>query len=165
MKIIHLCGKVGVGKTTYAKKLVKEENAVYLNRDELVFKLFPNYPAQSKFHDEIEKTSNEYLVEKAVEIARAGATVILEGRNWFSHSRKEMRDFFTRLGIPFEMHFIDVHEEKRLKQLEKRNREIKSGKNKTAYFIDDGIFKKCEELFQRPKPDEIDVYIFEGVKS
>ena len=54
-KVILICGKICCGKTTYAKKLVKEQNTVLLSCDEITLALFGQYIGEK--HDEIvEKT-------------------------------------------------------------------------------------------------------------
>ena len=39
-KVILTCGKLGCGKTTYAKRLCAERGAVLLSADELMLALF-----------------------------------------------------------------------------------------------------------------------------
>jgi len=46
-KVILICGKIGSGKTTYAKRLVDELGAVIITRDEIMLGLFGSH-----FYDE-----------------------------------------------------------------------------------------------------------------
>ena len=41
-KVIAICGKVGSGKTYYAKKIMEKHEAVLLSNDELLHDVFPD---------------------------------------------------------------------------------------------------------------------------
>ena len=45
------------------------------------------------------------------------------------------------------------------KRIEKRNNEIKTGKNNEAYYLDEGLKKKVLAAFEEPDQDEIDVLV------
>ena len=159
MNVILLSGKICSGKTTYAKSLVKQGNTVYLGTDEIMLKLFPRHMEN---HDEICARVTEYLKVKAVEIAKAGATVIFDGAGWQRAARQETKTYFEGNGIPCELHYVDVQNEKWQQFIENRNREVEN-KFSDAYYIDDGLLQKCLAAFEPPQPDEVDVHVLDGV--
>jgi len=58
-KIILICGKLCAGKTIYAKKIAKDQNAVILSVDEITLALFGQHLGDE--HDEIcKKLRNIY---------------------------------------------------------------------------------------------------------
>ncbi|MCL2228519.1 MAG: ATP-binding protein [Firmicutes bacterium] len=158
MKVICLCGKIGVGKTTYADGLLRQKNIVRLNRDELMLRLFGQY---CETHDEMTHKVFEYLKEKAVEICRAGADVVLDNGGWKKSQRQEAKEFFESNGIAVELHYVDVSKDRWEKQIAKRNKEVRQGRD-SAYFVCEGLLKKCNDNFEVPTKDEIDVYVFDG---
>jgi predicted kinase len=85
-KVILICGKIASGKSCFADKLKKENNAVILSCDELFKMIFKD--DQGEKHDEITKRIREYIYKKSVEIVRAGTDVILEFGFWSRENRK-----------------------------------------------------------------------------
>ena len=89
--------------------------------------------------------------------AKIGADVVLEWGFWKRSWRNEAREFYKRHAIVSEFHYIDVSEENWRKNISKRNEEVISGKTH-AYFLDDGLMKKLESMFEVPEKWEIDVW-------
>ena len=132
---------------------------MYLGTDELMLKLFPRFYEN---YDEAVGKVIEYLKEKAVEICKAGANVVFDGAGWQCSDRQAMKNFFKGLGIPCELHYIDISNNKWQKFIANRNREVKNEKC-SAYYIDDGLLQKCLRLFEPPNPAEVDVYVLDGI--
>ena len=60
MAVVYLtCGKICSGKSTFARKLAKEKNAVILSCDELT-KLFPS----AENHESVLEAVEKYLLKK-----------------------------------------------------------------------------------------------------
>jgi len=159
-KVILLCGKICAGKTTYAKQLIQQHPAVYLDADGLMTRFFPE-PLGDQY-DVTAGRAYAYLRERAADIVRAGADVILDGAGWLRSGRRETTAYFQENGIPCEWHFIDVSEKRRRKLIEKRNDDVLHGKS-NAYFADGGLLSKCLEQFEPPEPSEIAVRVLDGV--
>lgn len=154
-KVILLCGKICSGKSTYAKKLIREEKAVLLSCDELMLKLFP--PQLGDQHDEISRRTQEYLYQKSLDIIAAGANVLLDWGYWQRFRREEARAFYQKHGVPCEFHYIDISDENWQKNIAERNQAVLDGKS-DAYFIDEGLAAKFESLFEKPDREEMDVW-------
>ena len=58
-KVIITCGKVCSGKTTYAKRLCKENGAVLMSVDEVMLTVFGNDVGER--HEEITEKIKTYL--------------------------------------------------------------------------------------------------------
>ena len=145
-KIIALCGKICAGKSTLARKLRDELNAVILNSDELTLAL----PFD---HDETSPVIRPYLRRKAVEIARAGANVILDCGFWTRADRDEVRAFFAEAGFELEWKYISVTDEEWQRNIAARNEKVLHGEE-NSYFVDEGLAQKCLKLFEEPQADE-----------
>ena len=146
-KIVALCGKICAGKSTLARKLRDELNAVVLNSDELTLAL----PFD---HDETYPVIRPYLWRKAAEIARAGANVVLDFGFWTRADRDEARAFFSEAGIELQWHYVSVTDEEWRRNIAARNEKVRLGEE-SSYFVDEGLMRKCLDLFEEPQPDEL----------
>ena len=155
-EVILICGKVCSGKTTYSDKLKDNVDAVSLSCDELVLSVFPDGLGDN--HDIVLKRVRAYLMKKASELVLRGQTVILDWGFWNRELRAEARNWFSSVGVAQNWHYINVSEEKHRENIEKRNSAVRAGQT-LDYYVDDGLFQKCEELFEVPGKSEIDVWI------
>ncbi len=153
--IILICGKICAGKTVYAKKLMRKNNAVLLSSDELISALF--HPHENEYHDRVINSVHEYLMKRSVEIVNAGTSVILDWGFWTEKSRKDISDFYKSNRINYEWHYIDIDNEKWQKNIEQRNEAVLRNET-TDYYVDSGLLQKLESLFETPEKDEIDVW-------
>lgn len=155
-KVICICGKICCGKSTYAQKLRIENKAVILSIDEITLSLFGQHLGEK--HDEITGKTQEYLLQKSVEIIETGINVILDWGFWLKKRRDDARNFFADRGIECEFHYIDISDEVWQERLAKRNKAVSDGET-SAYFVDDNLAAKFESLFEAPDKDEIDIWI------
>ena len=134
------CGKICSGKSTLAKKLRLEYNAVILSVDDITLALF-GQDAGDKLDEYVDKLK-EYFFGKSVEIIETGTNVILEWGFWQKSERDHTRKF-------------DEEWERRLR---KRNADVEAGRT-NAYYVDDGLKAKFEEMFEPPEETETDIII------
>jgi len=156
-KVILICGKIGSGKTTYANKLEKQLNAVNISQDELMLGLFGAelYYNEPEKYNEYCSRVEEYVKRKAGEAAKAGAVVICENGFWSRAERDEIRNFYTDMGVACELHYIDVTEEQRLRNIRRRNEQIQQGKS--HFYLTDN--KDIYHYFEIPDDCEINVRV------
>ena len=138
-KIILMCGKICSGKSTYAKKICKENNAVILSCDEITLEVFGGNLGEK--HDETVERIKKYLLKKSLEIFETGTSVILDTGLWQRAERNFTKDFSD------DMWKINIAE---------RNKKVNEGKV-SAYFVDDGLAEKFRSIFEEPEDSEIDV--------
>ena len=155
-KVIMLCGKLCSGKTTYARKLCKELNAVILSNDELMIDILGKDTGD--MHDEYVRRTEQYLYKKSAEIVSAGTDVILDWGFWTRKGRDFAREFYRSRGIANEIHFISVDDEEWQRRVDRRNAEVAAGRS-DAYLIDEGLAHKFAHIFEAPDTDEIDIYV------
>lgn len=155
-KVILICGKICVGKTTYAEKLRGEGNAVLLSVDEIMLAVFGQYAGER--HDEYVQNVQQYIFDKSLEILEAGADVLLDCGFWTKAHRDYSKEFYKQRGIPCELHLIDISDEEWRRRIEKRNGEVSAG-DKNAYFVDENLLKKVEGGYEPPAPNEVDVWV------
>ena len=154
-KVMLICGKIASGKSVYAERIKKEENAVMLSVDELVLSVLGSELGDR--HDEITNRVQAYFFEKSVEIVQAGSNVLLDWGFWTKEKRAAARAFYNSRGIECEMHYIDTPEDVWRRNIELRNQAVLAGET-SAYFVDEGLMQKIESLFETPAKEEIDVW-------
>ena len=156
-KVILICGKIASGKTTYAKSLIKENPAVLLSQDEITSIFFGQYDADKQYIV-VDKT-REFIFKKSLEIIKAGSNVIIDWGFWTRAERKEAVFFYEKNNITFEWHYIDTSNDVCLKNLIKRNHEIKTGQLKSMYYLPEEVAERFwGEMFEIPEKDEMDIW-------
>ena len=155
-KLLCICGKIGCGKTYYAKRLKEQEHAVILSTDEVTYDLTNNQ--QGDGYDEFAIRVNLYLRKKAVEIVNAGCTVILDWGFWTKENRKEIKRYGENNGVLVEMHYIDIDDKTWYENIEKRNNEVISGNGGSSFYVNEGLLNKVSSLFEIPEKEEIDIW-------
>jgi len=153
-KAILICGKICSGKTTYAKKIVKENRAVLLSCDEIMSALFGWY---SENFDETQEKIIQYIFNKSLDIIKIGVDVVLDFGFWSKIKRDEAKKFYKDRGINCEIHYIDVDENIWRRNIEKRNRAVENSETNDV-FVDDNLIDKCAGPFEIPDLKEIDVW-------
>lgn len=156
-KVICLCGRLCSGKSTYAKTLRAETNAVILSTDELMLTVLG--PDAGEMHDEYARRVKGFLFEKATQMVQAGVDVILDEGFWTKAERARVREFFESHDAPCEFHFLDIDDETWKARIAKRNAAITVGVQTNAYYVDEGLMKKFASRFEPPEPGEIDLWV------
>ena len=90
-KLVLICGKLCCGKTTYAKRLAKEIQAVRLSCDDIMLSLFGKDLGDK--HDEVAQRVQRFLLKQSLEMLEAGVSVIVDFGFW----RKAQREEFASL--------------------------------------------------------------------
>lgn len=161
-KLICIYGKIGQGKTYYAKELKEQEHAVILSTDEVTYDLTNN--EQGEGYDEFARRVNLYLRKKAVEIVKAGCTVILDWGFWTKDNRNEIKNFGKNSDILVEMHYIDIKNKDWYENIKERNNNILAGNGGSSFYVDEGLLKKVSSLFEIPGKEEIDVWYTPSIR-
>lgn len=154
-KAILVCGKICSGKSRYAQRLREKGRAVVLSCDEITLALFEGDLGES--HDKIVKRTKNYLYQKSLEIIDVGSDVILDWGFWTKYERDFASDFYRSRGISCELHYIDISDDVWKINLHERNSAVANGEIK-AYFADEGLIKKFNEIFEPPERSEINIW-------
>ena len=148
--LTFFCGKMGAGKSTKARQIAREGNAVLLSEDEWLAALYPN--KISSLNDYIEYSSLlKPQIKKLVQsMLSAGTNVVMDfpantlsQRDWF-------RSIFSEIEAPHNLIYIDLSNEVCLKQIEKRRKEQPE---RMATDTPD-MFEQVTKYFMAPTAEE-----------
>ena len=154
-KVILICGKIAAGKSYYARILKEKENAVILSTDEATYDLINN--EQGEFYNIFSERLIKYLKKKAGEIAISGANVIFESGLWTKKERDKIREYYKNNNINCEIHYVYVDDETWKENIKERNQRIEEGNGGSDFYLDEGLMKKLESLWEEPTEEEYDV--------
>ena len=150
-RVIMTCGMICCGKSTYARKLQAERNAVILSIDEITLTLFPE--GSGEMHDTYALRAEQYLLNLSLQILRTGTDVILDWGLWTRAIRDRIRQFYAAQGgIETELHYLRIDPEEWERRIRKRN-----ASGEAAYYVDEGLLNKVKALFEEPSAEEVDV--------
>ena len=152
MATLHLMvGLPCSGKTTQAKILEKEYNALVLSTDKYHLKLFGN-DAMDENHNARHSLIEEILWEIAERILSLGVDVIMDFGFWTKEERMYHKKKAKKLGINFKIHFMDISKEELYKRLEKRNKELSEG----SFWIPKEMMDEFIPKFEPPEQEELE---------
>ena len=148
--LLLTCGLPGSGKTTLAKRLERERDALRLTPDEWIARLYgPKLtpPALDWCRDPGEAIQWE-LAERAL---RLGVNVILDFGFWSRSEREEFRARAAALGAGSEVHFLDVPRAELSSRIAARNVEPPPG----AFRVTEVQLDAWWKVFEPPTEDEL----------
>lgn len=93
-----ICGFIGAGKTTFAKKLEKDTKAVRITKDEWIIKIFGNKITTDKNFEIYDNKITELAKDIAFKILKAGSDVIIDEGFWAKSQRDEIKDQIKAAG-------------------------------------------------------------------
>ena len=148
-RLILTCGLPGAGKTTVARRLAAERDAVRLTKDEWLWAIGSTPWDESTG----EKVEHE-LWRLAQEILRLGLSVVLDFGLWARVERDEMRTAARELGAGVELHYLEVPADELWRRIEARNSEPPWD----AYPIGRADFDGWLGAFQAPDAAELALF-------
>ncbi len=113
---LHLtCGLPGSGKTTLARRLAVERDALRFTKDELVLAL-----GGDLYDDELRDRVEAKLIELAFELLATGRSCILDFGLWSREERDALRLRARAQGVRVELHVLDVEPEELMRRIDDR---------------------------------------------
>jgi predicted kinase len=148
-RLILVCGLPGSGKTTFAKQLAPKLQAVRFCPDEW------KHDLDIAYYDEERRVRLEArLWRLGQELLGLGQSVILENGFWARAERDELRLAARTLGVPVELHYMDVPVDELWRRLEIRNELARSGTAPINYED----LQKWARQFEAPDAAELALF-------
>lgn len=144
---IHLiCGFMGFGKTTYAKKLALRNQAVRLTPDEWINRLYGRRP--DNFEEKMQAV-DDLIWNMTSEFIHSGRSVILDYGFW----TKEEREKATQKALSLTEHVL-WHQMECSMAVAKTRVLSRSDEDSESLFIDEKCFNEKVKLYEPISKDE-----------
>jgi len=101
-----ICGFIGAGKTTFARKLEKETGAIRITKDEWVIKVFGNKVTSDKNFETFDKNITELATDMAFKILKSGNDVIIDEGFWVKSQRDEIKKKIQQIGAKPILYYV-----------------------------------------------------------
>jgi predicted kinase len=148
--IVYLiCGFIGAGKTTFAKKLEERTGAVRITKDEWSIHLIGNDPAfdgYAEWDAKIIELSRDF----AFYLAGKGIDVIMDEGFWGKGERENLRRQISAIDADAVVYYVDTPIEKIRERVTERN----SNLTKESFEISPEMLEGYLVNWQPPGEDE-----------
>ncbi len=149
-ELIFFCGKMGAGKSTLARRMAQDMNALLLSEDEWLAALFPDQILGLEDYIQYSRRLKSVLGPHIRSILKTGVSVVMDfpantmtQRNWF-------REIFEPDHIPHRLIYLDVDDETCLQRIAARA----SSQPERARFDTEAVFRRVTSHFQAPAERE-----------
>jgi predicted kinase len=147
--IYLICGFIGAGKTSFAKKLEEKTGAVRLTKDEWSIRLIGNDPTIDGYAEWDSKIS-ELSRDVAFALAEKGIDVILDEGFWERKTRDEMRKRAEAVGAKLTMYYLNTP----IKQIRERVLKRNINLTKESFEIGAEMLEGYLKNWEPPTEDE-----------
>lgn len=131
-----ICGFIGAGKTTFARKLEKETGAIRVTKDEWIIKIFGNKITLDNNFEVYDKNITKLATDIAFKILKAGKDVIIDEGFWVKSQRDDIKKKILQVEAKPIFYYVESSVEKM------KERVINRSKNPTK-----DSFEISEEMF------------------
>lgn len=149
-KLLFFCGKMASGKSTLARSLAEQHDAILFVQDEWIERLYPGAVVNVATYLEYSGRINRTLAPYVVELLQRGVTVVMDCPGNTRNQRAWFRDIIERAGAPHELHFVDTPDAICRAQLRQRSAHLPPGTKWTT----DEDFDLIASHFTAPADDE-----------
>lgn len=144
-----LCGKIGAGKSTLAKRLAAAPATVLVSEDAWLAALYPNEIQVLADYVRCSGRLRHIMAAHVQTLLRAGVSVVLDFPSNTVKNRTWARDVFQGAGAAHRLHFLDVPDAVCKTRLRARNA---SGTH--PFETSDAEFDQITSHFVAPTEDE-----------
>ncbi len=140
-----LIGPVGAGKTTFARRLERDRNAIRFSLDEWMTHLYGHHMSRELFNARLELCM-ELILNLTERLSALGVDVVLDCGFWKRRDRRSVRERLVHRSVDVNAYFLDIPREARWQRLEERNLAIPAG----TFEITREMFEQFDGWFEPP---------------
>ena len=144
-----ICGFIGAGKTTFAKKLEKKTGAVRITKDEWSIRLIGNNPTIDGYAEWDTKII-ELSRDVAFQLAEKGTDVIIDEGFWAKEQREEMKERARKAGARMVLYYVQAS----IEEIKARVLERSKNPPQDSFEISENMFDHYVQYWEPPTKDE-----------
>lgn len=144
------CGKMSAGKSTLARKVAEENNAILLVEDEWLSQLFPDEIATISDYIKYVPRLKKEISSHVISLLSHGVSIVMDFPANTVGQRQWFRGLYETANVAHTLHYLDVSNEVCKQQLRERSR----GKPEGSAFTTDAEFDGITKYFQPPSKNE-----------
>lgn len=144
-----LCGPLGAGKTTLAKKMQLIHGIAAFGIDEMMLQLYEDDTTEETYVEHA-KRCKALLYDLSDILLHAGTSVVLDFGFWTKEERNAIRARYVRQGHEVTLVYVNFPEEERIARLKLRNEKAPF----PSYVIAPTENRLYAVEFEEPTPDE-----------
>lgn len=156
--ILHFfCGKMASGKSTLARTLAQEKNAILISEDVWLSQLYSeeinDFSDYIKYSSRLKATFSPHIQT----LLLRGLSVVLDFPGNTPSQRHWFRSIFESVGVDHLLHYIIASDELCKQQLKIRSQDLPEG----SAFTTEAEFEAIAQYFKPPTPEEgfnIEIY-------
>jgi predicted kinase len=148
-KLFLVSGKIASGKSTLAKKLATQNNALLICQDDWLATLFPEEIRTLEDYVKYFGRLTSVMGRHVADILRAGKSVVLDFPANTLKTRAWMKSIGDSANCKIEIHFLDAPDQICLKRLKSRN-----GSGEHPYKTSEEEFHQFTRYFVPPDSTE-----------
>ncbi len=149
-ELLFFCGKMGAGKTTKAREIARQRNAVLLSEDDWLESIYPNEIASLEDYIEYSGRLKPQMKKLVQSILTTGTDVVMDFPANTLQQREWFKSIFSEIQAPHTLIYIDLPNEICLKQVaERRTEQPERAATDTAE-----MFEQVTRYFVAPSADE-----------
>jgi predicted kinase len=145
-----ICGFIGAGKTTFARKLEKETGAIRITKDEWIVKIFGNKITSDKNFARYDKNTTELAKDITFKILRAGKDVIIDEGFWAKSQRNELKERIMKAGAKWTLYYVEAD----LGEMRMRVVDRSQNPGKDSFEISVEMFEDYVKYWEPPTTEE-----------
>ena len=155
-RVFLMCGLPGAGKTTRARQLEEEHQAVRLTPDDWLEAISqPGWTRQD--HDALRDPLESLQWSMAERLLELGINVIIDWGLWGRDERDRLRELARRFGAQVQVEYLNPSRELLLERLEERRARC----DDVSFCVSDEELDLWADAFQRPTRDELEIGVEE----
>src|SRR3972149_2990846 len=117
-----ICGFIGAGKTTFARKLEKETGAIRVTKDEWIIKIFGNKITLDNNFEVYDKNITKLATDIVFKILKAGKDVIIDEGFWVKSQRDDIKKKIINVGAKPILYYVECPVEKMRERVVNRSK-------------------------------------------
>lgn len=145
-----ICGFIGAGKTTFARKLEKETGALRITKDEWIIKIFGNKITSDKNFDIYDQKITELSKDIAFKVLKCGGDVIIDEGFWVKSQRDDIKKKISEIGATPILYYV----ESPLEQMRERVVTRSKTPSEDSFEISGEMFDSYVKYWEPPNEDE-----------